>query len=141
MSVPAVLLPVFVQVALTFYLLFWMGSLRVGVLRRGEIRLGDIALRERAWPARVTQIDNAFHNQLELPILFYVLVVLALVTRKADLLFVVLSWAFVITRIVHAAIHTTGNDVRRRFLAFLAGSIVLLMMWVVFALHILLACA
>ncbi len=28
MTVPAVLLPVFVQVGLTFFLLFWMGSVR-----------------------------------------------------------------------------------------------------------------
>ena len=136
MTVDAILLPLFVQVGLTFFLLFWMGSVRVGALRQGEVGMRDIALRQPAWPERPTQIANAFHNQLELPLLFYVLVLLALFTRKADTLFVVLAWMFVTTRLVHAAIHVTSNNVRRRFFAFLVGAIILLIMWIVFALRI-----
>jgi hypothetical protein len=139
MSIQAVLLPVFVQVGLTFLLLFWMGAARVSSLRRGETKLRDVALRQPAWPERATKIANAFHNQLELPLLFYVLVLLAILTRKADMLFTVMAWMFVAARIVHAAIHVTGNDVRRRFLAFLFGAMVLLMMWIVFAGRILVA--
>ena len=138
MTVPAVLLPVFVQVGLTFFLLFWMGAVRLRALKGREVRVGDIALRQPAWPERPTQISNAYDNQFQLPVLFYALVPLALITRKADLLFVVLSWIFVATRLAHAAIHTTSNNVQQRFMAFLAGAIVLLIMWIVFAAHILL---
>jgi hypothetical protein len=138
MTVPAVLLPVFVQVGLTFFLLFWMGAVRLRALKGREVRLGDIALRQPAWPERPTQISNAYDNQFQLPVLFYALVPLALITRKADLLFVVLSWIFVATRLAHAAIHTTSNNVQQRFMAFLAGAVVLLIMWIVFAAHILL---
>jgi len=139
MTIPAVLLPVFVQVGLTFFLLFWMGAVRLRALKGREVRLGDIALRQPAWPERPTQISNAYDNQFQLPVLFYSLVPLALITRKADLLFVVLSWIFVATRLAHAAIHTTSNNVQQRFMAFLAGAVVLLIMWIVFAAHILLA--
>jgi hypothetical protein len=38
MSLQAVLFPVFVQVALTFALLFWLGPSRVAAVRRGEVR-------------------------------------------------------------------------------------------------------
>jgi hypothetical protein len=138
MTVPAVLLPVFVQVGLTFFLLFWMGAVRLRALKGREVRVGDIALRQPAWPERPTQISNAYDSQFQLPVLFYALVPLALITRKADLLFVVLSWIFVATRLAHAAIHTTSNNVQQRFMAFLAGAIVLLIMWIVFAAHILL---
>jgi hypothetical protein len=138
MTIPAVLLPVFVQVGLTFFLLFWMGAVRLRALKGREVRLGDIALRQPAWPERPTQISNAYDNQFQLPVLFYSLVPLALITRKADLLFVVLSWIFVATRLAHAAIHTTSNNVQQRFMAFLAGAVVLLIMWIVFAAHILL---
>ena len=138
MTVPAVLLPVFVQVGLTFFLLFWMGAVRLRALKGREVRVGDIALRQPAWPERPTQISNAYDSQFQLPVLFYALVPLALVTRKADLLFVVLSWIFVATRLAHAAIHTTSNNVQQRFMAFLAGAIALLIMWIVFAAHILL---
>ena len=136
MTVDAILLPLFVQVGLTFFLLFWTGSVRVAAVRGREVRIPDIALGQPAWPARVTQISNAYHNQLELPLLFYVLVILALFTRKADTFFVVLAWMFVATRLVHAAIHVTSNDVQRRFFAFLVGALILFIMWIVFALRI-----
>jgi hypothetical protein len=72
-------------------------------------------------------------------VLFYVLVVLALFTRQADLLFVIMSWIFVISRIVHAFIHTSDNNITRRFYAFAVGVIVLLLMWIIFAVRILAA--
>lgn len=137
MSVQAILAPLFVLVALTFVLLAWMGSVRVAAVRRGEVRVKDIALSRSNWPPRVQQISNCFHNQFQLPMLFYVLTVLALFLRKADLLFVVMAWLFVVLRIVHAAIQTTSHHVGHRFQAFAAGAIVLLLMWVVFAVRIL----
>lgn len=137
MSIQAVLLPLFVLVVLTFVLLFWAGHLRVGAVRRGEVRVRDIALRESNWGPRETQITNAYHNQLELPLLFYVLTILAWITKQADLLFVVLAWVFVVLRLLHAAIHVTSNHVGRRFAAFAASVIVLMIMWLIFIVRIL----
>jgi hypothetical protein len=138
MSIKAVLLPLFVEVALTFVLLFWMGSMRVAAVRRGEVHPGDIALREPNWPRRVLQIQYAFHNQLELPVLFYVLTILVWMTRFADLLFVILAWVFVVLRLMHAYVHVTDNNVPRRGTIFIAGAIVLTVMWVIFAVRFLL---
>lgn len=137
MSIPAVLAPVFVQVALTFVLLFWMGRERFASVRAGQVRVKEIALGERNWPARVQQIANTFHNQFEVPMLFYALVALALLTRQADLVFVVMAWIFVAARLVHAYIYTTSNMVIRRFQAFMAGTTVLMLMWVIFAVRVL----
>ena len=139
MTVPAILLPVFVQVALIFALAVWMLRERYGALKRGEVRVGDIALGQPAWPARATQVSNSFHSQLQLPLLFFVLVILAMMTKKADLLFVLLSWLFVATRILHMAVHTGSNRMSPRFAAFAAGAVLLLAMWVIFALRILMA--
>ena len=137
MTVQAILAPLFVLVALTFALLVWMGAARIAAVRRGEVRVKDIALGQSAWPPRVQQISNCFHNQFQLPMLFYVLAVLALFLRKADLLFVLMAWVFVVLRILHAWIHVTSNHVGRRFQAFAAGAVVLLLMWLVFAVRIL----
>ena len=137
MSVAAVLLPVFVQVALTFVLLMRLGSGRLRTLKAGKTRVRDIALGESNWPADVTQIGNCFNNQFQLPLLFYVLTALALVLRKADLLFVIMAWIFVVTRIVHAGIHVTSNNVNQRFAAYTAGMVVLMLMWAIFAVRIL----
>lgn len=139
MSIQAVLAPVFVLVALTFALLFTMGRKRIGAVRQGQTRVGEIALGEPNWPADATQASNAFNNQFQLPVLFYVLVVLALIVHKTDLLFVVMSWIFVALRIVHAGIHTTTNRMGNRFMAYTAGLVVLLAMWIIFAVRILLA--
>ena len=139
MSIQAVLLPLFVQVALTFALMLGMMSLRMSSLLRGETRDTDIALREPNWPRRSTQFAYAFGNQFEIPILFYVLTILEVITRHADFLFVVMAWIFVVFRILHAAVHTNSNRIGRRFQVFAAGALVLLVMWVVFAVRVMLA--
>ena len=137
MSIPAVLAPVFVLVALTFALHYWMGYSRVSSISRGETKVRDIALGEPNWPVRATQIANAYHNQFELPVLFYVLVVLAIITRQADLLFVAMSWLFVALRAAHAYIMVTSNYVPRRFQIHTVASVVLVLMWIIFALRVL----
>jgi hypothetical protein len=138
MSIEMILAPLFVQVALTFVLLFWMGAMRFGSVRRGETRVKNIALGEPNWPPGIQKVSNCFHNQFQLPVLFYVLVILAYELHRADYPFMILAWAFVILRIVHAIIHTGSNRVGRRFGAFAAGAIVLLAMWLMFALRVLL---
>jgi hypothetical protein len=132
-----VLLPVFVQVALTFGLLLWMAYTRRSSLSRGEIKVRDMALGQSAWPAKPQQASNCFDSQFQIPLLFYVLVVLAWITKQADLIFVVMAWIFVVSRLVHAYIHTTSNHVPTRFNAFALGVAVLLMMWIIFAVRIL----
>jgi hypothetical protein len=138
MSLGSVFLPLFVEVTRTFVLLFWMAYLRGAALMSGEVSVRDIGLREPNWPWRVTQIGNAFHNQLELPPLFYVLTILAWGTRLADLPFVVMAWVFVALRLIHAAIHVTTNNVRQRGAAYIAGAVVLAVMWEIFMLRIML---
>ena len=137
MSVTSLLLPVFVQVGLTFALMAWMWKLRIGALKSREVTFKDIALREPSWPPRVTQVGNCFHNQLELPMLLYVLVAFILITRTNDIIFVVLAWAFVAARLAHAYIHTGRNDVQSRFYAMAASLMALIAMWVIFAARIL----
>ncbi len=131
-----VLAPLFVEVALTFGLLFWFGFRRVEAVRSRIVRPVDVSLRQPNWPGHVTQIGNAYQNQLELPLLFYVLLVLMLLTATATAFLVALAWLFVVTRLLHALVHVTTNHMGRRFGLFAAGALVLLVMWVVFAVGI-----
>jgi len=133
-----VLLPLFVLVGLTFFLLIWMAGARRNALVGGETKIRDIALGQPNWPDRATQIGNCFANQFEIPVLFYVLIAIALPLRRTDLVIVLLSWLFVVTRFVHAGIFVTSNDLNRRSLAWFAGVLVVFAMWVYFALRILL---
>ena len=127
MSLQMVLLPVFVQVGLTFALLLWMAGARGAAPKSGQNR-----------PARATQIADCLSDQFEVPVLFYVLIALALPLRHADLVIVMLSWVFVVTRFAHAGIVVGANDLRQRSLAWFAGVLVLLAMWLYFALKLLL---
>jgi hypothetical protein len=132
-STVSVLAPLFLEVALTFGLLLWFGARRVQAIRSREVRPIDVALRQPAWPGHILQIGNSYQNQLELPILFYLLIVLELLTATANTALLVLSWLFVVTRLLHALIHVTTNHMGRRFALFGTGSLILLVMWVVFA--------
>jgi len=136
-TVPDILLPVFVQVALTFFLLFWMGGVRFRAVKAGEVDTERALYDKSAWPAKAAQAGNSFVNQFEIPVLFYVVVALALFTRQADFVSVVLSWIFVLSRIVHAIVHVTSNNIGLRFPAYMVGVIALIAMWVIFALGIL----
>lgn len=111
MSLQMVLLPVFVQVGLTFALL---------LMRERNRKAGD------------------GFDEFGLPTLFYALIALALPLRHTDLVTVMLAWVFVVTRFVHAGVAIGTKDSRQRSLAWLAGVLVLLAMWLYFALKILL---
>jgi hypothetical protein len=137
MSIQAILLPLFVEVALTLCLGTWLAIARTSAMRRREVHARDIALGEPNWPSKITQISNAFGNQFELPVLFYVLTILSLITHHADLLFVVLAWIFVLSRLAHAIVHTTSNRIQLRGPLFGIGALVLTVAWLSFAVRIL----
>ena len=102
MTIQEVLLPLFLEVILTFALLFWLTPLRTIDFSSGAARPENVVLREPNWSKRSLQVGYSYSNQFELPVLFYVLTILAWVTRHADLVFVVLAWIFVIFRYLQA---------------------------------------
>ena len=135
----SILAPVFVQVALTFILAVAMASSRLHAVRTRVVRPSEIALRQPAWPRRILQLSNCYHNQLESPLLFYAVVAFAMITAQTDLIFVVLSWLYVLARIIHAAIHVTTNHLLHRFVAFGASIVFLFALWAYFAVSLMAA--
>jgi hypothetical protein len=124
MSIPMILLPVFVLVGLTFGFFFWTGPGRRGsAAGRG---------------AAATELGEALFDPLQLAMLFYVLIAIALPLRHVDLVMVMLSWVFVVTRVVHAGVLVSPGNGKNRSLAYYAGALVLFAMWLYFALSILL---
>lgn len=136
-SVQAVLLPLFVEVLLTFVLWVGMAGLRTQNFSSGAVRPQDIALREPRWPQRTTQVAYSFSNQFELPVLFYVLTILAYMTHKAGFVFVVLAWIFVVFRLLHAYVHVTSNVVRLRGSFYGVAALALLINWVIYIVEVL----
>jgi hypothetical protein len=138
MSIQMILAPLFVMVLLTFAVGFTLAARRVSELSGRNVRPQDVDLGQPNWPRLTMQFGNAFKNQFELPVLFYVLTILSIITKNADFLFVVLAWMFVLTRIVHAYIHVTSNNLRFRGPWFGLGAVMLFIMWLIFIVRIML---
>ena len=122
--------PVFVQVALTFVLLFAMGRSRARAFISAKLKFADMRLGEDVWPQKTKQIGNAFHNQLELPILFYTAVLFAIALNRTDWIFFGLACFFSVSRIFHALVHTGSNNVVRRRSIYALGALAILAMWI-----------
>ena len=137
MSIKMILLPLFVEIVLTFVLFWWMAYDRVTLIRSRAVTTRDIALRQPNWPPHALQVANAAHNQLELPVLFYVLTGLAIMAHKADVLFLAMAWIFVLSRLAHAYVHVTSNRISIRGPVFGIGLLILTLMWLIFIVRIL----
>jgi hypothetical protein len=117
------------QVLLTIIVLILMGRERIPSVISGETDIKDIAVDRSAYPLRARLLSNCFDNQFQLPILFYVAVLLTLWAGAVSWLELVLAWAFVVLRYAHAAIHITTNRLEHRFVAYTAGLAVLCALW------------
>ncbi len=139
MSVQMVLAPVFALVFLIFAVMLGMATQRNRALSTKQVRVSQISLGQDAWPEKATQLSNTYINLFEMPVLFFALVALALPLRQMDLVLVLLSWVYVVLRYLHAGVYATSNHLGYRFGTFAASALVLLAMWVYFALKLLLA--
>ena len=141
MNQVAILYPVFVQVLLVLMVAVSMAAARARAVKTMERKRGnpDLALGRAPWPDDAVKRANNYANQFELPVLFYAVVAFALITKGADSLMVALAWLFVLTRLVHAAIHIGPNRVKWRSLAFAAGFLFVALMWIKLFLHVLTA--
>lgn len=116
--------------ALTFAVWVRLYATRIGEMRRERIHPQAVATsRQAAERLRDTRAADNFRNLFELPVLFYLALVVAALLGLASDGFLALAWTFVALRVLHSAIHCTYNRVMHRFVAYLAGSLVLWAMW------------
>jgi hypothetical protein len=131
-----IFVPVIVQVLLTLAIYVRLIKVKIRELRAGLVNRERLPLYEDAWPASVLQINNNIRNQFELPVLFYVLCLALYVTDGVTALQLGLAWTFVALRCVHSLVHVTYNKVMHRFRAYALGLVVLMAMWITFALNL-----
>lgn len=75
---------------------------------------------------------NNLRNLFEMPVLFFALVPLLMITRQVDGAQIVLAWLFVLARAVHSFIHIGPRVVRHRARAYVVSSAILMAMWIGF---------
>ena len=123
-----IFLPVTTQIILTFWLYIYLAIAKSRAMKLGQVDKERRSLHNDAWPDKVLQINNCIRNQFEIPVLFYVLIVLLWLTHGITIYVQLLAWMFVFSRIVHAIIHVGSNYVPLRRNVFLFGSLVLMAM-------------
>ena len=131
MSTLVVLGPLLAMALLTFVLMFGMVLTRTRAVKEKKTDPKDLLVRggKNPWPPQAAQFSDAYQNSLELPIVFYALSILTLMTGYANTTFIVLSWLFVFFRLVQAYIHVTSNTRKYRSYAFRAGALTLFAIW------------
>jgi hypothetical protein len=130
------LLPLFIHLALLSYVGIRSLFGRISSVSSGKTRLKEIALDTSKWPDEVRKFSNNFNNQFEVPTYWYALTGILIATGKVDQVEVALSWLFIAARIIHTLIHTGGNNVRLRTIAFLSSFAALNAMWIWFGIRL-----
>lgn len=132
MSNQAIFLPALAMVALTFAVLGVMFRRRVGQMKRDRIHPQRVSTSQEAAAlyTDVAPADN-YRNLFEMPVLFYLALVVAALTDQVTAAVLGLAWAYVGARALHSVIHCTYNKVMHRFRAFLLSVIALVSLWCV----------
>lgn len=127
------------QAILAMLIVVLMGRIRVPLVLSGAISPADAAAGRAQYPERAQLLSNNFNNQFQLPVLFFVVCLLALWSGGATWIEAVLALAFVVLRYVHAYVHVVVNKVHRRFAVYTAGLAVLAILWLLVLLRLLLS--
>jgi len=125
-----ILYPAFAMFALTMGVLLRLRSARFAAIRAGEVSADYY----RAYPGgvepeRLRVLARHFANLFEMPVLFYVGVLMAYATRHVSVWLVACAWLYVALRCAHTFVHLTSNAVPVRFTAYFASNFVLLLLW------------
>ena len=125
--------PVIGMVLLTFLIAIRMLALRIRAVKKEGMNPAFFLLNRGAkQPEYLIKVSQHYENMFELPLLFYIAVMLIYVTNSVDYLYLSLAISFVVIRYFHAYIHVTYNNLIHRKNAFLAGSVILLIIWLKF---------
>ncbi len=107
-----------------------LGYVRVSGGLRGAISATYLRVGDGPRPAdKIVDLHRHFSNQFEVPMLFYLGCITALVTESVDSATVTLAWLFVGLRIVHTVIVLVKNDPRIRVGPFVLSTLAVWAIW------------
>jgi hypothetical protein len=134
----AILLPPTAVVFITAFVFVRLYRDRLAEIRARRIHPQQVATAKQMQDTmqNVAGSDH-FRNLFEVPVLFYALCGFLAITQLTNLFLLACAWGYVALRAAHTYVHLTSNTVIRRFQLFLASSIVLIVMWAVFAVRLL----
>jgi hypothetical protein len=133
MSEPAsklILYPVFAMFLLVAIVLLRLRAMRFAAVRNREVSVRYYkAFQGDDEPEALRVVARHFANLFEVPVLFYVGVVMAYVTHQVSWFLIGCAWTYVVLRWAHTFVHLGRNDVIVRFSLYFASGAVLVVMW------------
>ena len=109
--------PVYAMMFLTMIVWIYMYAKRIPFINSLELEPDQLTPAElaRLSPPSVSNPSDNLKNLFEIPLIFYALALILYVTNQVDGIYLWASWAFVLFRVLHSAVHCTVNIVLLRF--------------------------
>ena len=123
--------PMFAMVVLTLVVGLMTAYKRISGAKKGELDPRYFRLMAGYdVSSKLVQLGRNFDNLFQVPVLFYVVCVLAITMQLSNGFLVLMAWVFVVLRVVHSVIHITYNHPLHRFLPFVLSFMIVFSMWV-----------
>lgn len=134
----SILWPTLALVALIMIVSLTMFVSRVRHIKANPPKAGDIDSGEAAmrYFAPIEMPANNYRNLFEMPVLYFALVPLLLITNQDSQVQLGLAWIYVALRGLHSFVHIGPKKVPVRALLFALSALVLIIMWVGFAIDL-----
>lgn len=131
--------PMILQALVSLWLYIPMSRARFGSVKSGTASAYDFKLPKQNEPGSIAHLGNAVSNQFELPVLFFAVCLAAHSAQLVDWPLLIAAWSFVLVKTAHSLVHATINKLRHRFRLFAIAFFVVLLMWIWFAIKLVLA--
>lgn len=126
----SILYPLFGMFVLVNLVLFRLAYLRFISTQKKEVPLSFFkTFQGGEEPPKMRAVSRNLANLFEIPVLFYVVIILYysmnVVTKEA----IILAWAYVGFRYLHSLVHLTFNHIMVRFTFFILSNVALMILW------------
>ena len=129
MSAELIIWPMIIVALATWWLYIPMGNARIASIKKGGVKSSVYRL-NIGEPEESLRYSNALRNQYETPVLFYAVCIAAFVSENANIVMIMLAFAYAIVKVVHITVHVTTNRLRFRRPIFAISWVILGLMWV-----------
>jgi len=120
---------------LAMFVLVNLVLLRLGVLRLTAVKSKVVSIgyyktfRGDDESEKLVATSRNLANLFEMPVLFYLAIVLIFLTKHADMVSLALAWSYVGLRYFHTLVHVTFNHIHLRFAVYALSNFILIVLW------------
>lgn len=132
-----ILYPFISMIFLTLFLYVQNYLVNRRAVKNGVIKISYLKDYQGEVPSYITISRQTLKNQFELPIFFYLLILILLIFDNITQIDIILSWVFVISRYIHCYIRLGYHNIIHRAYIFEIGMFVLIIWWIVFFYNVL----